>query len=224
MKLSILGLSFSFLLLMACSPASAEKGESQVSKTSYTQAQLDSMDIKKAYFASGCFWCVEAIFESVQGVKEAVSGYAGGTTKNPTYREVGTGRTGHAETVEVYYDPEVVDFKTLVKVYYGSHDPTAVNRQGPDVGTAYRSIAFYQNAEEKKIIEDYIAYLESEGGYKKGDIATEVKKLDAFYDAEDYHQDYERKHPDNRYIQVVSIPRLKRFQKKYPELLKQNSH
>jgi peptide-methionine (S)-S-oxide reductase len=124
-----------------------------------------------AYFASGCFWCVEAIYESVEGVYEVISGYSGGTEENPTYREVSYGRTSHAEAVAVYYDPKVRSFADLVSVYYASHDPTSVNRQGPDKGRQYRSIAFYQNEIEKMIIESYI---DSIAQYYSAPIATEV--------------------------------------------------
>lgn len=176
-----------------------------------------------AYFASGCFWCVEAIFESVKGVKEVVSGYSGGKEKNPTYEDVGYGRTTHAEAVEVYYDPKLVSFETLVKVFFGSHDPTTLNRQGPDKGAQYRSIAFYKNESEKKIINDYISQLQKEKVYS-APIVTEVKSFKIFYDAEDYHQDYEKNNPNNSYILNVSVPRLKRFQAKFPELLKDQAH
>ena len=173
-----------------------------------------------AYFASGCFWCVEAIFESVEGVNEAVSGYAGGQTTNPTYRKIGTGTTGHAETVAVYYNPKKVSFKTLVEVFFGSHDPTTVNGQHPDYGSQYRSIAFYQNSNEKKIINDYIKLLNAK--VYDGKIATEVTKLKKFYEAEAYHQNYERLNPYNPYVRNVSIPRLNRFKRKFPKLLKKN--
>ena len=176
-----------------------------------------------AYFASGCFWCVEAVFESVKGVKEVISGYSGGKEKNPTYEQVGYGRTTHAEAVEVYYDPKVISFETLVKVFFGSHDPTTLNRQGPDKGAQYRSIAFYKNDSEKKIINDYISKLQQEKIYS-APIVTEVKPFNIFYDAEDYHQDYEKNNPNNSYILNVSVPRLKRFQAKFPELLKDQSH
>ena len=172
-----------------------------------------------AYFASGCFWCVEAVFESVRGVQEAVSGYAGGTTKNPNYQQIGTGRTGHAETVQVFYDPKVVDFKTLVEVFFGSHDPTTPNRQGPDYGTQYRSIAFYQNENEKTIIKNYIEQLTADKVYPKP-IVTEVSPFEKFYVAEDYHQDYEKRNPNHPYVQAVSIPRINRFKARFPELLK----
>ncbi|CAM1347462.1 peptide-methionine (S)-S-oxide reductase MsrA [Tenacibaculum crassostreae] len=181
-------------------------------------SNYSTKDTKVAYFASGCFWCVEAIFESVKGVEEAVSGYAGGHTKNPTYKSSNTGTTGHAETVAVYYNPKEVSFETLVTVFFGSHDPTTKNGQHPDYGTQYRSIAFYDTNEEKKVIDNTIKKLNKE--VYKGKIATEVKKIDKFYPAEDYHQNYERLHPENPYVQRVSIPRLNRFKKKFPELLK----
>lgn len=171
-----------------------------------------------AYFAAGCFWCVEAIFESVEGVEEAVSGYAGGHTDNPTYESSNTGKTGHAETVAVYYNPDVVSFKTLVDVYYGSHNPTTKNGQHPDYGSQYRSIAFYKNDSEKNIILNAIKKLNEE--VYNGKIATEVTKFTKFYEAEAYHQNYERLHPNNSYVRSVSIPRLNKFKKKFPHLLK----
>lgn len=174
--------------------------------------------LKKAYFASGCFWCVEAIYESVKGVEESISGYAGGHTKNPTYEDSNTGRTGHAEAVEVYYDPEIVSFATLVNVYFGSQNITQVNGQGPDRGSQYRSIIFYQNDEEKRIIENKIAELNKQLAPEK--VAAEVKKFEKFWIAEDYHQNYERLHPNQPYVRAVSIPRLNRFKEKFPHLLK----
>ena len=177
-------------------------------------------DLTKAYFAAGCFWCVEAIFESVKGVEEVYSGYAGGKTKNPNYNQIGTGRTGHAEAVEIHYDPKVVSFGTLVQVFFGSHDPTTPNRQGPDWGSQYRSIAFYQNDREREMIQDYISLLNEKAIFAK-EIVTEVEPLTKFYFAEEYHQDYEKRNPTNPYVQKVSIPRLRKFQKAYPELLKE---
>ena len=176
-----------------------------------------------AYFASGCFWCVEAIFESVKGVKEVVSGYSGGTEENPTYEEVAYGRTTHAEAVEVYYDPEEISYFQLVQVFFGSHDPTSLNRQGPDRGTQYRSIAFYKNEKEKNTIEAYIQALTENQVYDRP-IVTEVAAFTIFYKAEDYHQDYERNNPNNSYIQNVSVPRLNRFKKNFPEYLKDEAH
>ena len=178
-----------------------------------------SQGTEKAYFASGCFWCVEAIFESVEGVQEAHSGYSGGKTKNPTYNQIGYGNTGHAEAVEVIYDTKVVSFKTLVDVFFGSHDPTTLNRQGPDRGTQYRSVAFYQNDTEKIAINSHIVKLIEEEIYSNK-IVTEVTPLVKFYYAEKYHQDYEKINPENSYIRNVSIPRLNRFKAKYLHLLK----
>ncbi len=176
--------------------------------------------LKKAYFAGGCFWCVEAIYESVKGVDEVYSGYSGGKTKNPNYNQIGTGKTGHAESVEIIYDPKIVSFGTLVQVFFGSHDPTTANRQGPDRGTQYRSIAFYTNDDQREIIQKYIELLEQEGIFSNK-IVTEIKPMKKFYYAEEYHQNYERLNPNNPYVRQVSIPRLRRFQKTYPELLKE---
>jgi len=173
----------------------------------------------RAYFASGCFWCVEAVYESVKGVEESISGYAGGFTDNPTYEASNTGKTGHAEAVEVIYDPEVISFSELVDVYFGSQNPTQVNGQGPDHGSQYRSIIFYQNDEQKKIIEDKKAALAKELGET---IAAEVYPFQKFWVAEDYHQNYERLHPNQGYIKNVSLPRLNRFKAKFPELLKED--
>lgn len=210
---SISVVAFVFLLLFLVSFTSE--------KDTVTPITLEQeKDLKVAYFASGCFWCVEAIFESVKGVDEAVSGYAGGKTDNPTYQSIGTGRTGHAETVAVYYNPKVVSYETLVAVFFGSHNPTTKNGQHPDYGTQYRSIAFYQNAKEKEEIEKAITYLNKK--FYKGKIATEVTKFTKFYQAEDYHQNYERLHPENPYVQQVSIPRLNRFKKAFPYLLKKD--
>ena len=174
-------------------------------------------EIKVAYFASGCFWCVEAVFESLHGVEEAVSGYAGGHTNNPTYQSTGSGKTGHAETVAVYYNPKKISFKTLVTVYFGSHNPTTVNGQKPDFGSQYRSIAFYKTDLQRKIIINAITELTKIYNNK---IATEVTKFTKFYIAEDYHQNFERRNPNHPYVRSVSIPRLNNFKRKFPELLK----
>ncbi|WP_047414810.1 peptide-methionine (S)-S-oxide reductase MsrA [Cellulophaga sp. Hel_I_12] len=211
---------FFALLTTSCNSKNKQTAENTSEKAT---TQQDLSNYETAYFASGCFWCVEAVFESVKGVQEVISGYAGGKEKNPTYEQVSYGRTTHAEAVKVYYDPKVISFETLVKVYFGSHDPTTVNGQGPDMGKQYRSIAFYKNDTEKKIIENYMAKLKADKVYSKP-LATEVTQYSIFYDAEGYHQDYEKNNPNNGYIRNVSVPRLKRFQSKYPELLKEGSH
>lgn len=212
---SITVVSF-FVLLISCFGFS-DKKERKPKATYYPNDNT-----KVAYFASGCFWCVEAIFESVSGVEEAVSGYAGGHTKKPTYQSIGSGTTGHSETVAVYYNPKIVSFETLVTVFFGSHNPTTVNGQHPDYGTQYRSIAFYTNASEKRIIENKISKLNKT--VYNGKIATEVKKHTTFYEAEKYHQDFERRNPNQGYIRAVSLPRLNAFKKKFPELLKKEAH
>lgn len=214
-----LSISSSILLLLAACGNVPSESNQRSEETPKNVQRADLSGLSKAYFASGCFWCVEAIFEDVKGVTEVISGYAGGEEKNPTYEQVSAGLTSHAEAVEIYYNPDKVEFETLVKVFFGSHDPTTLNQQGPDKGAQYRSIAFYTNESEEQIINDYIKKLKVNQVYED-EITTEVKKLNIFYDAEDYHQDYEKKNPNNPYVQRVSIPRLKRFQEKYPELLK----
>jgi len=183
----------------------------------------DLKGLSKAYFASGCFWCTEAVFESVEGVKEAISGYAGGHQNNPSYEAVCTGSTGHTETIEVYYDPEVVSYETLLKVFFGSQDPTTRNQQGPDKGTQYRSAVFYNNEQEKNAAEAYINKLESEKAFS-APIVTEVTAFEKFWPAEEYHQNYERRNPNQPYVRAVSIPRLNAFKDKYPALLKKSAH
>lgn len=208
-----------FLSFTSCQVASQES--KKVYGNQYEQL-LKNNSLAVAYFASGCFWCVEAIFESVNGVEEAVSGYAGGFTKNPTYESIGTGKTGHAESVAVFYDPNKVSFETLVTVFFGSHNPTTKNGQHPDYGPQYRSIAFYTSEDERKTIEALILLLNDQ--VYKGKIATEVTKLDRFYEAEAYHQDYEKRNPYNSYVRNVSIPRLNSFKKRFPQFLKDANH
>lgn len=216
------------LLAVASCQSNQKKEKSEaLQETKKEIVKLSQEDLSKyetAYFASGCFWCVEAIFESVKGVKEAVSGYAGGTEENPTYQQVGAGLSSHAEAIEVYYDPEVISFTALVQVFFGSHDPTTLNRQGPDRGSQYRSVAFYKNSEEKKIIEAYIAALVEQDVYDGDPITTEVTEFTKFWIAEEYHQDYEKKHPKNSYITNVSVPRLNRFKANFGDYLKEDTH
>tara|TARA_R100000655_G_scaffold103199_1_gene149492 strand:+ start:152 stop:661 length:510 start_codon:yes stop_codon:yes gene_type:complete len=153
--MKLLFINFISLVLLACGNQNTQQSVTKPEIANATPVEVEMQDgMKKAYFASGCFWCVEAIYESIEGVDEVISGYAGGHTKNPTYEESNTGRTGHAEAVEVIYDPEVVDFKTLVQVFFGSQNPTQVNGQGPDNGSQYRSIVFFQTEEQKNIINE----------------------------------------------------------------------
>ena len=195
--------------LLSCHP--------QNKKAAYSKAAKDLSKYSEATFASGCFWCMEGVFESVKGVEEAVSGYAGGTEPNPTYEQVSAHTTGYAETVQVYYDSSVISFATLLKVYFASQDPTQVNGQGPDEGASYRSIIFYRTPAEKMEIEKYITAIK--GNYSKP-VTAEVIPFQKFWPAEDYHQDYIQHNPDVPYVRGESIPRIKRFQKQYPELVK----
>ena len=179
---------------------------------------FEKQEFSKAYFASGCFWCVESIYENLKGVINVDSGYSGGSTINPTYYQVISGNTGHAETIEVIYDSSIIDFKTLVNVFFGSHDPSTLNRQGPDIGTQYRSVAFYSSNEEKNIINNEIDRLLKNKVYKK--ITTEVIPFKKFYVAENYHQDYKKKNPNDLYIIKVSAPRINKFKINFKEILK----
>ncbi len=209
------------LLLSSCqSNSQSTKNEKENNhKQDILPVQVKAVDgLEKAYFASGCFWCVEAVYESVIGVKESISGYSGGHTENPTYQTSNTGRTGHAEAVEIIYNPKVVSFSTLVDVYFGSQNPTQINGQGPDHGSQYRSIIFYQNEEQKKIIQEKKEALSKKLNRR---IAAEIKPFQKFWKGEGYHQDYEKRNPNNPYIRNVSIPRLKKFQAKFPNLIKE---
>jgi peptide-methionine (S)-S-oxide reductase len=208
------------LITLALGIQVAYAGEPSVSSGAATTPKAEKLS--KATFAAGCFWCLEAVFDNIKGVKDVVSGYAGGKTKNPTYEEVGSGTTGHAEAVQVWYDSTQVSFPSLLKVFFASQDPTQVNGQGPDIGSAYRTIAFYRTADEKKQIEAYIQQLASSGKYSKP-IAAEVMPFKAFWYAEKYHQDYVRQHPEVSYVQHESIPRLRRTLKQVPELVKGGS-
>jgi len=220
--MKLLVLNFITLALFACGNQAKENNitKPEIANAEPVAVQAEN-GMEKAYFASGCFWCVEAIYESIEGVEESISGYAGGHTKNPTYESSNTGRTGHAEAVEVIYNPEIVSFRTLVEVYFGSQDPTQVNGQGPDRGSQYRSLIFYQNAEQKKIIEDVKAKVSEK--YDEP-IAAEILPFQKFWVAEDYHQNYEKNNPRNPYIQNVSIPRLNKFKAKFPDILKEDAH
>lgn len=220
-------ITLSIALLFSCQNNAQQKTITKSNKSKIEQGLMTADPVEvpiqeglaRAYFASGCFWCVEAVYESVKGVDEVINGYSGGHTLNPTYESSNTGKTGHAEAVEVIYNPKVVSFATLVDVYFGSQNVTQVNGQGPDIGSQYRSIIFYQNEKQKQII------LKKKEGLAKilnKQIAAEVMPFQKFWIAEDYHQDYERLNPDSPYIQRISIPRLNRFKQNFPELLKEN--
>ncbi len=209
---------FIFITLAAGIFSCEESGSKKIAAIpSLSKAELSKYS--EAAFAGGCFWCEEAIFESVKGVKEVISGYSGGTEQNPTYEEVGSGNTGHAESVNVYYDSSEVSYATLLKIYFASEDPTQVNGQGPDEGTQYRSIVFYRNDSEKSAAENYIKELNASKKFNEP-IAAQVVPFVKFWDAEDYHQNYIVNNPNVPYVRMESIPRIRKFQKQFPELIK----
>ena len=206
---------FSILLAFA---TCTSKGNSDFSAPVISKEAASKLDT--AYFASGCFWCMEAVFERVKGVYDVVSGYSGGKKQNPNYREVSAGITEHAEAVRVLYDPEEVNYTSLVEIFFGSHDPTTLNRQGPDVGKQYRSANFYASEEEKEIAIRIKTNLDSEGVFKNP-IITEITAFEKFWDAEDYHQNYYEIHPNQPYIVSVSRPKVEKFMKQFKDKLKE---
>jgi peptide-methionine (S)-S-oxide reductase len=208
MKIFIVFLFFSFSL-MACG-----QNQQAVSAIKLGNPKAPSANEAVADFSEGCFWHAEIVFQSLVGVRDAVSGYAGGKDTHPTYEKVASGETGHAETVQVYYDPTKISYETLVAAFFASQDPTTLNRQGNDEGTEYRSIAFYRNDAEKQIIEKMIQQLTATKKYSNK-IVTEVVPFTHFYPAEDYHQEYIYHNPDNGYVRGVSIPDFLEFKKAF---------
>lgn len=172
-----------------------------------------------AVFGGGCFWCTEAVFQNLRGVISVVPGYAGGQAPNPTYDEVCSGRTGHAEVIRIEYDPEKISYKDLLTVFFATHDPTTLNRQGDDVGTQYRSVILYTSPFQEKVARQFINELNKEGRL----VVTELKPLEKFYEAEEYHRNYYLKNPDKAYCQLVVNPKLEMLQKDFERLLKSSA-
>ncbi len=172
-----------------------------------------------AVFGGGCFWCTEAIFKMLKGVVSVTSGYAGGQMDNPSYYKVSEGNTGHAEVIRIEFDPKVIPYRDLLDVFWHTHDPTTLNRQGADSGTQYRSVVLYGNDEQKKIAEESLKDLKKSGEFKNP-IVTEIKPLDKFYEAEDYHKNYYEKYSFEPYCQVVISPKLQHLREKYSSKLK----
>lgn len=175
--------------------------------------------LKTATFGGGCFWCVEAVFERVKGVESVVSGYSGGNIKDPTYREVTSGLTGHAEVTQIKYDPEVITFAVLLEIFWKTHDPTTLNRQGADVGTQYRSVIFYHDDNQKSLAETYKDKLIAAGVYKDP-IVTQIVPFEEFYVAEDYHQEYYELNSNQPYCQYVIVPKIKKLEAVFADKLK----
>jgi peptide-methionine (S)-S-oxide reductase len=176
-------------------------------------------NLQTATLAGGCFWCLEAVYDEIKGVHSVESGYAGGHMDNPTYRAVCNGDTGHAEVIQVHFDPNVVSYRDLLNVFFAIHDPTTLNRQGADVGTQYRSAIFYHDDEQKRIAEELIKELNTQEIWDRP-IVTQVEKLDKFYMAEDYHQEYFARNPYQPYCMAVVAPKVSKFRKHFLELLK----
>ena len=173
---------------------------------------------EKATLAGGCFWCIEAPMEELDGVHDVTSGYAGGHTENPTYREVCTGETGHAEVIQVEYDPARIDYEDLLDVFFTVHDPTQLNRQGPDVGTQYRSAIFTHSDDQQEKAETYVEALDAEGGYEDS-VVTDVEPLDTFYEASEEHQNYYEKNPDDAYCTFHAQPKIEKVREEFAEKL-----
>lgn len=194
--------------------------EKEVKKISISKGDLSKLET--ATLAGGCFWCIETIFDDLKGVEIVESGYSGGKIKNPTYEQVCSGNTGHAEVVQITFDPSVISYEKLLEIFFHIHDPTTLNRQGADAGTQYRSAIFYHNDEQKKTAEAVIKKISSSGLWSDP-IVTEVTAFDVFYPAEDYHQDYYINNKEKSYCSIVIAPKVQKFYKEYKDLLKDNA-
>lgn len=203
--------------LTAGSCAQSTSGNAPVAQAQKDKI-MESKDLETATFGAGCFWCVEAIFQELKGVQSVASGYSGGKVDNPTYREVCSGQTGHAEVIQVQYDPAIISFETLVKVFFATHDPTTLNRQGADAGTQYRSAIFYHDEEQKAIAEQ----MKKEFAPTLWDdpIVTEISPFTKFFKAEEYHQNYYKDNPNQGYCRIVINPKVQEFREYFSELLK----
>lgn len=191
-------------------------------QTTKNKSNTMTKELKVATLANGCFWCTEAIFQRLNGVEEVTSGFTGGHIKNPAYREVVSGRTGHAEALQIKFNPDIISFQELLDVFFSTHDPTTLNRQGYDIGTQYRSAIFYHSKEQKEQSKIFIKELKKAEVFDDP-IVTEVTKFDVFYTAEDYHQNYYNNNKNQRYCVAVINPKLEKFLKKYKNKLKSNS-
>jgi len=206
-------LLFSAISLVSCNSSSSQK-------TAMTEEIIPAgLKTDTATFGTGCFWCTEAVFQELKGVLKVTSGYSGGSVKNPSYEDVCSGTTGHAECLQIIYDPKVISFDELLEVFWEAHDPTTLNRQGNDVGTQYRSVIFYHDAEQKRKSEEYKSKLDKSGAYNNP-IVTEITPFTRFYAAENYHQDYYRLHGSQPYCSFVIRPKVEKFEKVFKNKLK----
>lgn len=217
MKVILTGVLVTTVALFSC--AQKQNAKKNLSKDMTTTTNTVNTATDTATFGTGCFWCTEAIFQQLDGVIKSTSGYSGGHVANPTYREVCTGNTGHAEVIQVVYDPKKITYDELLEVFWQTHDPTTLNRQGADVGTQYRSVIFYHNNEQKEKAEKYKAELDKSGAFNNP-IVTEISPYTKFYAAENYHQDYYELNGDQPYCNIVIRPKVEKFQKVFKSKLK----
>jgi methionine-S-sulfoxide reductase len=208
---------FSLFSFIGCNQAKNQTTEKDTSKKVKKSNMNTHLEV--ATFGGGCYWCIEAVFQRLEGVEKVESGFSGGQVKNPTYKEVCTGTTGHAEVIQITFDTTKTSFEEILKVFFTMHDPTTLNRQGNDIGTQYRSAVFYHNDEQKKAAEEIIAALNTSKAYPNP-IVTEVSKLDVFYKAEDYHQNYYNENSDEGYCRFVIQPKIEKFEKVFKDRLK----
>lgn len=207
------------LAVVSFSCQSKESSEKAIIESGKGETSISGKKMETAIFAGGCFWCTEAFFTDLKGVEKVVSGYIGGKNANPTYSEVSTGTTGHAEAIKITFDPEQVAYEDLLEIFFATHDPTTLNRQGADVGTQYRSEIFYANDAQKAAAENFIKLLTDQHLYKSP-IVTKISKASAFYAAEDYHQDYYAQNKNQPYCAAVITPKLEKLKKNYKSKLK----
>lgn len=219
MKINILFSLSILIFLVACGQSNRKVTDNTKPTSDYAKQVNLSDDLAVATFAGGCFWCTEASFDQLKGVKEVVSGYSGGKEDNPTYKQVSYGKTTHAEAINIYYDAAIISYQNLLDVFFVAHDPTQIDRQGNDVGPQYRSAIYYRTPAEKTMVEATIKKLNDSGKFSKP-IATEVAEFTKFWDAEDYHQDYYKKNPNDRYMLGVGVPKIKKVQKYFPEWIR----
>lgn len=218
--LSVVFLMFIGLSAFNCSQSNKlSNNQSNFTIPSDKMAEDTNVTLDTATFGAGCFWCVEAIFQNLKGVYSVESGYSGGTMEDPTYEQVCTGTTGHAEVARITFDPNVISFETLLNVFYRTHDPTTKDRQGADVGTQYRSAVFYNSEAQKETAERVKAEVEAAGVWSDP-IVTEISPISNYYKAEDYHQDYYNNNPNKGYCSAVIYPKLKKFYEQFPDLIK----
>jgi len=208
-----------FIIYLVFNGCIEKKTNAQSEKANYKGTTMNEAGLEKATFGSGCFWCTEAIFERLDGVVTVESGYSGGKVDNPTYEEVCSGTTGYAEVTQITYDPSIITYDELLEVFWKTHDPTTLNRQGNDVGTQYRSVIFYNNDEEKELAEKYKAELDKSGAWGN-QIVTEISLFTKFYSAEGYHQDYYNNNPNQGYCAFVIAPKVEKFEKVFKDKLK----